>query len=71
MSVEQGTRMRQEPAPVRQQRQHTGWGWWDDSLTVHMQGGELLVRFDENGHIFMTGPVVYIGKITVTDYFFA
>lgn len=46
-------------------------GLVDDSLTVHMQGGELLVRFDENGHIFMTGPVVYIGKITVADYFFA
>lgn len=46
-------------------------GLVDDTLTVHMQGGTLLVRFDENGHIFMTGPVVYIGKITVAEHFFA
>ncbi len=46
-------------------------GLVEDTLEVHMQGGNLQVRFDGEGHIFMTGPVVYIGKITVAENFFA
>ncbi len=46
-------------------------GLVEDTLAVHMQGGTLQVRFDEEGHIFMTGPVVYIGKITVAEHFFS
>lgn len=42
-----------------------------DEVTVHMQGGELLIEFAEDGRISMTGPVVYIGKITVAEQFFA
>jgi diaminopimelate epimerase len=45
-------------------------GLADDSITVHMQGGELLVEIAADGRIFMTGPVIYIGKITVEEQFF-
>ena len=33
--------------------------------TVHLPGGDLNIRWDENGHIFMTGPAetVYRGTI--------
>lgn len=42
-----------------------------DKVTVHMHGGELLVEFTEDGSIFMTGPVVYIGSITLAENFFS
>ncbi len=42
-----------------------------DKVTVHMHGGELLVEFTKEGHIFMTGPVVYIGSITLAENFFS
>lgn len=42
-----------------------------DVVTVHMHGGDLLVEFAEDGRIDMTGPVVYIGKITLAEHFFA
>lgn len=42
-----------------------------DKVTVHMHGGELLVEFAEDGSIFMTGPVVYIGSITLAEHFFS
>ena len=31
----------------------------------------LFIEFEKDGRIFMTGPVVYIGKITVAEQFFA
>lgn len=40
-------------------------------VNVHMHGGDLLVEFAEDGNIFMTGPVVYIGSITLAEHFFA
>lgn len=43
----------------------------DDSVTVHMQGGNLLVEFGADDRIYMTGPVVYIGSITLAENFFA
>lgn len=46
-------------------------GLVDDEVTVHMYGGELLVEFGADGHIYMTGPVVYIGKITLAEQFFS
>lgn len=46
-------------------------GLVDDVVTVHMHGGDLLVEFAEDGRIDMTGPVVYIGKITLAEQFFA
>lgn len=42
-----------------------------DKVQVHMHGGELLVEFDSENHIFMTGPVVYIGSITLAEHFLA
>lgn len=42
-----------------------------DRVTVHMHGGELLVEFAEDQSIFMTGPVVYIGGITLAENFFS
>lgn len=46
-------------------------GFVDDRVTVHMHGGELLVEFAADGRIDMTGPVVYIGSITLAEHFFA
>lgn len=46
-------------------------GLVDDQVTVHMHGGELLVEFDGDGRIFLTGQVVYIGSITLAEQFFA
>ncbi len=40
-------------------------------VTVHMHGGELFVEFAEDGRIYMTGPVVYVGKITLEEQFFS
>ena len=36
-----------------------------------MHGGELLVEFARDSRIDMTGPVVYIGSITLAEQFFA
>ena len=41
-----------------------------DKVTVHMHGGNLQIEFDENDRIFMTGPVTYIGSITLAEHFF-
>lgn len=46
-------------------------GLVDDRVTVHMKGGDLLIEFAEDDRIFMTGPVVYIGKIILEEQFFA
>lgn len=46
-------------------------GFVGDRVTVHMPGGELLVEFARDGRIDMTGPVVYIGSITLAEQFFA
>lgn len=46
-------------------------GFVGDRVTVHMHGGELLVEFAADGRIDMTGPVVYIGNITLAEQFFA
>lgn len=46
-------------------------GFVDDTVMVHMKGGELFIEFAKDGRIFMTGPVVYVGKITLEESFFA
>ena len=46
-------------------------GLVDERVTVHMHGGTLLVEFDPDGQIHLTGPVVYIGSITVAERFFS
>lgn len=40
-----------------------------DRVMVHMHGGDLLVEFDADENIYMTGPVVYIGSITLAEQF--
>ncbi len=42
-----------------------------NKVTVQMQGGKLLVEFDEDDRIYMTGPVVYIGSISLAEQFFS
>jgi diaminopimelate epimerase len=46
-------------------------GLVSDTVNVNMNGGSLLVEFAKNGHIFLTGPVAYVGKIIVEENFFA
>jgi diaminopimelate epimerase len=46
-------------------------GLVSDEVTVHMSGGDLSVTFSGDGHIHLTGPVAYVGKITVEENFFA
>jgi diaminopimelate epimerase len=41
-----------------------------DEVTVHMSGGNLTVAFTDDGHIHLTGPVAYVGKITIEENFF-
>jgi diaminopimelate epimerase len=37
-------------------------GYTGRELTVHLSGGDLLCRWDENDHVIMTGPVSYVAK---------
>lgn len=46
-------------------------GLVEDKVTVHMQGGELMVEFDAKGDIFMTGTVGTVGTFTLAENFFA
>ena len=62
--------MRQAREPVRRHLQHK-LGLVGNRVQVHMQGGDLLVEFAEDDRVFMTGPVVYIGSITLAENFFA
>ncbi len=38
-------------------------------VTVHMAGGTLLIEIDENGEIYMTGDVFYVGSIKLSSEF--
>lgn len=40
-------------------------------VTVHMQGGDLDVEFDEEGRIYMTGSVELVGTFTLAEHFFS
>lgn len=46
-------------------------GLVEDKVTVHMQGGDLMVEFDAKGDIFMTGTVGTVGTFTLAENFFA
>jgi len=36
-------------------------GYTDNEVTVHLLGGDLLIKWDENtNHVFMTGPAAFI-----------
>lgn len=42
-------------------------GLADNKLTVHLLGGDLLIEWDSDGHVYMTGPAVEVfnGKINL------
>lgn len=46
-------------------------GLVDGKVTVHMQGGDLLIEFDEEDNIYMTGTVGVVGTFTLAENFFA
>lgn len=46
-------------------------GLVDNIVTVHMQGGDLIVEIDESDTIYMTGSVEQVGTFTLAEHFFA
>ena len=44
-------------------------GLTDPCVFVHMAGGTMKVRIDENMNAYMTGKVEQIGTITLADEF--
>lgn len=46
-------------------------GLVDEKVTVHMQGGDLLVEIDESDTIYMTGSVKHVGTFTLAEHFFS
>lgn len=46
-------------------------GLTGNKVTVHMQGGDLLVEIDEEDNIYMTGTVGTVGTFTLAENFFA
>lgn len=44
-------------------------GLVDDKVTVHMQGGDLLIEMEEDGTIFMTGSVGTVGTFMLAENF--
>ena len=43
--------------------------WTDRAVTVHLRGGDLNIRWDEDGEVWMTGPViqVYHGEFNMAN----
>jgi diaminopimelate epimerase len=41
-------------------------GLVDDEVTARMPGGELSIRIDQNGHIWLRGPVEKVASITLS-----
>lgn len=46
-------------------------GLVDEKVTVHMQGGNLVIEFGEDDTIYMTGTVGTVGTFTLAENFFA
>ena len=46
-------------------------GLTDDKVTVHMQGGDLLIEMEEDETIYMTGSVGTVGTVILAENFFA
>lgn len=46
-------------------------GLVDENVTVHMQGGDLLIEIEEDETIYMTGTVGTVGTFTLAENFFA
>ncbi len=42
-------------------------GLVDRDVTVVMQGGELPIRLDDSGHVWMRGPAEEIARVTLSD----
>ena len=45
-------------------------GLVDENVTVHMQGGDLLIEIEEDETIYMTGTVGTVGTFTLAENFF-
>ena len=46
-------------------------GLVDGKVTVHMQGGDLIVEIAEDETVYMTGTVGVVGTVTLAEDFFA
>ena len=46
-------------------------GLVDETVTVHMQGGDLLIEMEEDETIYMTGTVGTVGTFILAENFFA
>ena len=44
-------------------------GWCESPVTVHLQGGDLLVEVDENFHARLTGPAEEICTVELSEEF--
>jgi diaminopimelate epimerase len=42
-------------------------GLVDRDITVVMAGGELPIRLDDRGHVWMRGPAEEIAQVTLSD----
>ena len=71
MSGEPGTHMRpaREPARLEHLRRINS-DWWETVCRFICRAESLLVEFAEDDRVFMTGPVVYIGSITLVGKIF-
>jgi len=45
-------------------------GLVENEVNVHMPGGTLEIKIDEDWNVFMTGSVQYIGEMVLFDGFF-
>lgn len=46
-------------------------GLVDSCVTVHMPGGELMIEQADNGDLYMTGAVEYVGEFNLAENFFS
>ena len=60
---------RPEAAAVQQLRQLTELGLTDPKMIVQMPEGTMEVEIREDGEIFLTGDVGYVGSISLGSYF--
>ena len=42
-------------------------GLVDDAVTARMPGGELFIRIDDRGHLWLRGPVEEVARITLSE----
>ena len=51
------------------QRQAYKLGLTNSKVIVHMPGGELQVEVEDDWNVYMTGDVIYIAKVTLSNEF--